>query len=97
MIDVQELLRTKENQIARVREEIKALHIVASLLTEPQEPQASQTNAGSGATMRSRESNLAEEDRAEDDPAPDSGLMSLHRIPAKRSRLRTWLGFAAGQ
>jgi hypothetical protein len=99
MIDVHELLRTKENQIARVREEIKALHVVAPLLAEPHEIQISPSSRDfAGAAASSMEKDAAQENSPEDDLVPASEEISLGRpIPPKRNRLRGWLGLAAGE
>lgn len=96
MTDVHQLLRTKENQVARVREEIKALHIVAPLLAEPGETQNSPSAINSGTEVSSAEKHISEEASAgaenSDQPA-DPG----EPIPPKRNRLRDWLGLAVGQ
>jgi hypothetical protein len=42
MIDAYELLRTKENDLARVRREIESLRIVATLISETNETKASE-------------------------------------------------------
>lgn len=93
-MDVHELLRTKENAIARVREEIKALHIVAPLLAEPQE--GAEGNGDSFAAAGAMNP-AGEEEAAEGQVSSPSDDISLKPIPPKRNRLRDWLSLAVGQ
>jgi hypothetical protein len=96
MTDVHELLRTKENQVARVREEIKALHIVAPLLAEPGEAQNSPPAINSDVGVSSAEKGVSEEDPGEAESA-DQPADPGDPIPPRRNRLRDWLGFAVGE
>jgi len=96
MIDAYEMLRRKENDIARVRKEIEALHFVVPMLLEPDEIQVLQPEADSRNQAASLESDASIENPIQDEASPDSAEVS-QGIPPKRSRLRELLGLAAGE
>ena len=64
MIEVYELLRTKENELARVRREIEALRTVTPLLSEPDNIADLQPSPDSCASLVPLEASLAEGDPA---------------------------------
>jgi hypothetical protein len=97
MIDVHELLRMKENEILRVRQEIRALHVVAPLLSEPDDAQVLEPNADAGIATATFEGDVAMENPAHDATRSESGDNVSESIPPKRSRLRNLLGMAAGE
>lgn len=93
MIDVHELLRTKENDILRIRKEIEALRVVASLLADS-ELNASQTEPVSVETRLAHDINPSDENSLQDESQPVEA--SSESIPPKRT-LRDWFSRAAGQ
>ena len=88
MIDVQELLRVKEDDLARVQREIEALRTVAVLLTQPDDAEPFPSDADPEATGVQLEGSEGQEDASQDELSPK---------PAKRSRVRDWLGRAVGE
>lgn len=94
MIDVHELLRRKEDDLFRVRQEIEALRLVASLLTDSDQAHASQSNVHSSESTLSIETNPSPEDPSHDGLHP-AGTLSESTSP-KRSLLG-WLSRAAGE
>jgi hypothetical protein len=88
MTDVQEVLRTKENELARVQREIEALRTVAVLLCEPDEAETLRATADPDAASVQQEESVGPEDASQDQSSPK---------PAKRSRVRDWLGRAVGE
>jgi len=88
MTDVQEVLRTKENELARVQREVEALRTVAVLLDEPDNAEAYPSDADPGAASVQLEGSVTHEDASQDE---------LSQQPAKRSRVRDWLGRAVGE
>ncbi len=88
MIDVQELLRVKEDDLARVQREIEALRTVAVLLSEPDDAHAFPSDADPGTASVQFEGSVAQEDASQDELSPK---------PEKRSRVRDWLGRAVGE
>ena len=97
MIEVHQLLRTKESELARVRREIEALRTVAALLSEPDDVADLQPGSDPHASPVLLEASLAEENALQDEPSPDSDEVLFHSIPPKRSRLRDWIGRAVGE
>ena len=98
MIEVNELLRTKENDLAHVRREIEALRIVTALLSEPDEIEDLQSGPPPYAPPVPVEASLAEENALEDTSSPDSDEVLFHSISPKRSRrLRDWIGRAVAE
>jgi hypothetical protein len=97
MIEVHELLRTKENELARVRREIEALRTVAALLSETDDVADLQPGTDPHAAPTPFETSLAENNFQRDEPSPDSDEGLFHSIPSKRSRLRDWIGRAVGE
>ena len=97
MIEVHELLRTKENELARVRREIEALRTVTPLLSEPDDIADLQAGLDPHASRVPLEASLAEGNALQDRSSPDSGEVVFHSIPPKRSRLRDWIGRAVGE
>lgn len=96
MIDVHEVLRTKEDDILRVRKEIQALLFVAPMLHEPGDPEVPQPDADPEAATFAHEGNLAAENPLPDEFSLEPAEVS-QAIPPKRSRLRNFLGLAAGE
>jgi hypothetical protein len=96
MIEVYELLRTKENQLARVRKQIEALRTVSGLLAEADDiPDLQPGNdLHSSAPL---EASLAEENAVQDTSSADCDEVLFHSKPPKRSRLRDWIGRAVGE
>jgi hypothetical protein len=97
MIEVHELLRAKENELARVRREIEALWTVAALLSEPDDVADLQPLPDPQASPVPLEASLAEENALQDKFSPDSDEVLFHSISPKRSRLRDWIGRAVGE
>ena len=97
MIDVHELLRTKENELARVRREIEALRTVTDLLLEPDDVADLQPGLNPHASAVPLEASLADEDALQDTSSPDSDEVLFHSISTKRSRLRDWIGRAVDE
>jgi hypothetical protein len=95
MIEVYELLRTKENELARVRREIEALRTVTALLSEPDD--ISEFGPDPRPSPIPVEASLAEENALQDTSPPDSDEVLLHSKPPKRSRLRDLLGRAVDE
>jgi hypothetical protein len=96
MTEVYELLRTKENELARVRKEIEALRTVSELLAEPDDiPDLRPGNDPETPVLL--EAPLAEENALQDTSSPDSDEVLFHSKPPKRSRLRDWIGRAVGE
>jgi len=96
MIEVYELLRTKENEIARVRKQIEALRTVSSLLVEADDiPDLQAGNDLHSSVLL--EDPLAEENALQDTSSADSGEVLFHSKPPRRSRLRDWIGRAVGE
>jgi len=94
MTDVYEMLRIKENQLARVREEIDALRVAAPLLSEDDEAQDSQIS-NYDAARRSIPGDVVE-DPMQNAVSTEAAEVSP-AIPPTRSRLRNLLGLAAGE
>lgn len=97
MIEVHKLLRTKENELARVRKEIEALRTVAPLLSERDEVADLEPGSDRHVSPVPLEASLAEENALQDKPSPDSDDVLFDSIPPKRSRLRDWIGRAVGE
>jgi hypothetical protein len=100
MIDVHELLHTKENELARVRREIEALRTVTPMLSEPDDIADLQPGPDPHASPVPLEGSLAEENALQalqDTSSPDSDEVLFHSIGPKRSRLRDWIGRAVGE
>ncbi|HXX73369.1 MAG TPA: hypothetical protein VEI80_06705 [Candidatus Acidoferrales bacterium] len=97
MIEVHELLRTKENELARLRREIEALRTVTPLLSEPDDVADLQPGPDPHASLVSLEASRAEENALQDTSSPDSDEVLFHSISPKRSRLRDWIGRAVGE
>jgi hypothetical protein len=97
MIEVYELLRTKENDLARVRREIEALRIVTALLAEPDDIPDSQPGPDPLASPVPLEASLVEENTLQDTSSADSDEAFLHSKPPNRSRLRDLIGRAVGE
>jgi hypothetical protein len=93
MIDVHELLSTKENDVIRVRKEIEALRLVASMLSDSEAP-VSQTNFSSAETRLPVQSDMTQENPSQSESLNDE-TMSEAILP-KRS-LRDWFSRAAGE
>jgi hypothetical protein len=97
MIEVHELLRTKENELARLRREVEALRTVTPLLSEPDDMVDLQPCPDPRASLVPLEAPLAEENALQDTSSPDSDEVLFHSISPKRSRLRDWIGRAVGE
>jgi hypothetical protein len=90
MKQVHEVLRMKENRIAQVRKEVEALRLVAPLLSESDQAEGAQSEEDSDDALVSLED-------AQLEASGDSEDVVLQSIGPKRSRLRDWLGRAAGE
>jgi hypothetical protein len=97
MIEVHELLRTKENELSRVRREIEALRTVAPLLAEPEELTDSQPSSETAASPVPVDASSVHESDLEDASSPESNEAAVQPISPKRSRVRDWLGRAVGE
>ena len=97
MTDVQEVLRTKENELARVQREIEALRTVAVLLSEPDDAEAVASNADPDPAGVRNEAPVAQENTLQDELSSDPAEGFLNSISPKRSRVRNWFGRAAGE
>jgi hypothetical protein len=97
MIEVHELLRKKENELARVRREIEALRTVTALLLEPDDVGDLQPGPDLHASPVPLRASLAEENALQDTSSPDSDEVLFHSVSLKRSRLREWIGRAVGE
>jgi hypothetical protein len=96
MIEVYELLRTKENELARLQMEVEALRTVTELLAEPDDiPDLYSGNAPHTSVLL--EAPPAEENALRDTSSDDSDEVLFHSKPPKRSRLRDWIGRAVGE
>jgi hypothetical protein len=96
MIKVHELLRTKEDELGRVRREIEALRTVAPLLVEPDDmPDVPPTSDPHPSAFPLDASSV--EENAVEGTSPDSNDVLFHSISPKRSRVRNWLGRAVGE
>ena len=94
MIKVHELLRVKENELARVRREIEALRTVKALLSEPDDIADLEPGPGPHVSPVPLEASLAEENGLQDTSSPDSAEVLFHSISPKRNRFRDWIGRA---
>ena len=97
MSNVYELLRMKEYEIARVQKEIRALHLVAQILSEPDDVQALPPDGDFAAVPPPPNGNGASENFAEGDPFTQPGETLPESMPPKRSVLRNWFGLAVGE
>jgi hypothetical protein len=97
MIEVRELLRTKENELARVRREIEALRTVTPLLLELDDIADLEPGPDPHTSLVPLEACLAEENALQDTSSPDSDEVLFHSISPKRRRLRDWIGRAVGE
>lgn len=98
MIDVHELLQKKEDDINRVRKEIRALQLVAPLLSDSDEVPAAPGHGYPEVADISAESNVIQ-NRIDDQASTqdESSDASSDPIPPKRGILRDWFGRAAGE
>lgn len=96
MKQVHEVLRMKENRIAQVRKEVEALRLVAPLLSESDQSEGSPSEEDSDDAVVSLEDAVGAGNSSLD-PLPESDDLVLQSIGPKRSRLREWLGRAAGE
>jgi hypothetical protein len=96
MIEVYELLRTKENELARVRKQIEALRAVSDLLAEPDDIPDLQPGRDLHSSVLV-EAPQADENALQDTSSADSDEILLRSKPPKRSRLRDWIGRAVGE
>jgi len=97
MIEVHKLLRTKENELARVRKEIEALRTVAPLISERDEVADLLPGGDRQVSPVRLEASLAEENARQDEPSHGSDDVLFDSIPPKRNRLRDWIGRAVGE
>lgn len=97
MIEVHELLRLKENELARVRREIEALRTVAPLLSERDDIVDLAPGPNPHVLPVPLEASLAEENVRQDTSSRDSDEVLFRSISPRRSRLRDWIGRAVGQ
>jgi hypothetical protein len=89
MIEVYELLRTKENELARLRTEIEALRIVTPLLLELDD--VADFQPGPDPTPPP-----AQKVPHKTHLSPDSDEVLFRSTPPKRSRLREWIVRSVG-
>jgi len=96
MIDAFELLRTKENELARVRKEIESLRIVAALLSETDDTEALRVEPSRGQAVRcdGREGNG---NTYHEESYPDSIRLLVQSSTPRRGRFRDWLGRVVGE
>ncbi len=92
MIDVHELLRMKEDDLVRVRKEIEALRLVASILADSDEAYTSQSEVKSSESSLAMDTNTNHEDHSQD----ESHEAETVSASPKRSLLG-WLNRAAGE
>jgi hypothetical protein len=97
MIDVYELIRIKENELARVRQEIESLRIVAVLLSEPADAHVLQSNDDRGAAVVQFDAPVAKQNASQYERQPEPAEILFQSIAPKRRRFRDWLGRAAGE
>ena len=101
MVNIHEVLRMKENEIAKVREEIAALRTVAPLLSDEDESEVLEAEDEPGGSVDVenvvRQEDVVAEQDSEREVSQVPGPIFSAAIPPKRSRLRNWLGRAAGE
>ena len=97
MTEVHELLRTKENELARVRRETEALRTVIPLLLELDDIADLQPGPDPHASIVPLNASLAEQNAQQDTSSPDSDEVLFSSISPKRNRLRDWIGRAVGE
>ena len=85
MIEVHELLRTKENELCPRPREIEALRTVTALLLEPDDIADLQAGPEPHASPVPLEASLAEENALQGTSSPDSDEVLLHCISRKRT------------
>jgi hypothetical protein len=95
-MDVHQLLRMKEDQLAQVRAEIDALRVVAPLLLDSDEAEGLEPDDDQGATRPLLDNEIVMEHRAQEEVSTETDDVS-QAIPPRRSRLRSILGLAAGE
>ena len=98
MIDVQELLRKKESDIDRVRQEIHALQLVAPLLSDSDEiptMPAQDHSELEDISAAPRIENASRDDQTSTEA--ETTEASSEPIPPKRGILRDWFSRAAGE
>lgn len=91
MIDVHELLQMKEDDIVRVRKEIDALRLVASMLADSDETFVSQSE------MNSSKSSLAIDTNVNEDHSQDQSHEAETVSASPKRSLLGWLNRAAGE
>jgi hypothetical protein len=97
MKQVHEVLRMKENKIAQVRKEVEALRLVAPLLSESDQGEGSPSEDDSDDALVSIDDAIGTEDRSQVEASADADDVMFQSIGPKRSKLRDWLGRAAGE
>jgi hypothetical protein len=97
MIEVYELLRRKENELALVRSEIEALRTVTRLVVEPDDISDLQPIPDPDASPVSLEAPLGEENTLQKTTLSDSDAVLFGSKPPKRSPLRGWIGRAVSE
>lgn len=97
MIEVYELLRSKENELARVRREVEALRTATALLSEPDDIPDLQPGSDSYASAISLGASPVEVNSLNDTSSTDSNAVLFASKPPKRSRLRDWIGRAVSE
>jgi len=101
MIDVQEVLKRKEDEIARVRREIDALHLVAPLLSDSADGHSFESSDETEMVLPPLEHQSTDESLHEshrfNELSPERDETMFESIPPKRSLLRDWFGKAAGE
>jgi hypothetical protein len=97
MSDAYELLRAKERELALVRKEIAALRMVATLLSETNGAEASQTNEDHGRDGTPFDSQASNHNTEQDEPLQDSIRLLFQSSSPKRGRFRDWLDRVVGE
>ena len=97
MTDAYELLQTKERELALVRKEIAALRMVATLLSETDDGEASESNEDQAREVTQFDTPGRNDDRQQEEPLQDSIRLLFQSSSPKRGRLRDWLDRVVGE
>lgn len=97
MNDAYELLRTKERELALVRKEIAALRVVAPLLSETDDAEASPGDADHGRDAALFDSQGSNSNSLAEEPLQDSIRLLFQSTAPKRGRIRDWLDRVVGE
>lgn len=97
MTDAYELLRTKERELALVRKEIAALRMVATLLSETNDAEASQTDEDHRRDTIQFESQGSNDNTQQEGPLEDPIRLLFQSSSPKRGKFRDWLDRVVGE